>query len=234
MFIVLLSLGEPSATKYLFLNDEPCMVGPTLIDMTHVELKYYPFTTSLNKFVGSVNVLSSKIIVPKETEYINIKGFTMIKNRNANTMAEHISCDCTCKFTSTICNSNQKWNDKTWQSECNNYCKCKKDSSNPSTCICENSKYSNSIADNSETECDKIIVAMDIVSTKKTNAIVTNVKSTASINCHNKKVRDCYITIDNYYYLLLLWKTKMYNIKWKTMNFKKFVSKAACVIISMS
>ena len=75
---------------------------------------------------------------------------------------------------------------------------------------------------------------MDIVSTKKTNAIVTNVKSTASINCHNKKVRDCYITIDNYYYLLLLWKTKMYNIKWKTMNFKKFVSKAACVIISMS
>ena len=73
MFIVLLSLGEPLATKCLFLNDEPCIVGPNLIDMNHVELKYYPFTTSLNKFVGSVNVLSSKIIVPKETEYINIK-----------------------------------------------------------------------------------------------------------------------------------------------------------------
>ena len=37
---------------------------------------------------------------------------------------------------------------------------------------------------------------MDIVSTKKTNTIGTNVASTASINCHNKKVRykiDCYI-----------------------------------------
>ena len=28
---------------------------------------------------------------------------------------------------------------------------------------------------------------------KKTNAIATNVKSTASINYHCKKIRDCYI-----------------------------------------
>ena len=38
---------------------------------------------------------------------------------------------------------------------------------------------------------------MDIVSKKKkkkmTITIVTNVMSTASINCHHKKVRDCYI-----------------------------------------
>ena len=34
---------------------------------------------------------------------------------------------------------------------------------------------------------------MDILSTKKTNTIATNVKSTASINCQSKKVRDCYI-----------------------------------------
>ena len=33
---------------------------------------------------------------------------------------------------------------------------------------------------------------MDIVSTKKTNNIITNVTSTTSINCHRKKVRDCY------------------------------------------
>ena len=30
------------------------------------------------------------------------------------------------------------------------------------------------------------------------------------------------ITIDNYYYLLSLCKTKRYNIKWKIINFKKF------------
>ena len=68
----------------------------------------------------------------------------------------------------------------------------KKDYSwNPSTCICENSKCLESITDISVTECDEIIVVMDNVSTKK--AIVTNVTSTASKNCHSKKLKDCYI-----------------------------------------
>ena len=38
-----------------------------------------------------------------------------------------------------------------------------------------------SIADTSVTECDKIIIVMDNISTKKTDAIATNVASTASI-----------------------------------------------------
>ena len=42
---------------------------------------------------------------------------------------------------------------------------------------------------------DKIISVMDIASTKKTNTIVTNVPSTASMNCHSKKVR-CKIGCD--------------------------------------
>ena len=48
-----------------------------------------------------------------------------------------------------------------------------------------------------------IIIIKDNVKTKKTNAIAkkktrvyTNVKSTVSINCHSKKVRD-YITSDH-------------------------------------
>ena len=71
------------------------------------------------------------------------------------------------------------------------------------------------------TECDEIIVIMDIVSTKKTNAIVTkkintistNVTSTASLNFYSKKSKrwlyfthsfiSDHSTIDNFYYLLL-------------------------------
>ena len=47
---------------------------------------------------------------------------------------------------------------------------------NPSTCICENKKYLKSIAD-----------------TLANNTIATNVTSTASINFHSKKVKNCYI-----------------------------------------
>ena len=45
-------------------------------------------------------------------------------------------------------------------------------------------------------ECDETVSVMDIVSMKTTNTIATNVTSTASINCHSKKVRykiDCCI-----------------------------------------
>ena len=45
------------------------LVRTTLIDMNPVELKHYPFMTSLNKCTGS-NVLSPKICVPKETKHI--------------------------------------------------------------------------------------------------------------------------------------------------------------------
>ena len=43
------------------LNDGPCMVRTTLIDLNPVELKYYPFLISLDKCNRSCKVLSPKI-----------------------------------------------------------------------------------------------------------------------------------------------------------------------------
>ena len=67
--IVLLSFSSSSArvkTKYLFLNDEPCMVRPTLIDLNPAELKYYLFIMiSLDKCSGSCKVLSPQKCVPR-------------------------------------------------------------------------------------------------------------------------------------------------------------------------
>ena len=131
----------------------------------------------------------------QKTKDVNVKAFYMITNKiEAKAMTKYIPCDCKCKFNSTTCNSKQKWNNKTCQCECKNYHKFKKGYSwNPSRCICESSKYLKSIADISVIDCDEIIAVMDIVSTKKTNIIATNVMSYTSINYHSKKVRDCYI-----------------------------------------
>ena len=74
---------------------------------------------------------------------------------------------------------------------------------------------------------EEIITVMDVVSTKMTNTIATNVTSSASINCHSKNVKDCYIlhivllviilplkiSIICYYY-----EKKGCNRKWKIMN----------------
>ena len=76
------------------LHDEPCMVRPTLIDMSPVELKYYPFVNSLNKRTGSCNILFPKFFVPKETRDINFKASNKITNKNeAKAMTEHMSFD---------------------------------------------------------------------------------------------------------------------------------------------
>ena len=101
-FFVLLGFTKSLATKCLFLNDEPCIVRPTLVDMSSNELKYYLFMINLNKYDGICNVLSPKIFIPKETKDINVKASNMIINNDeAKAMAEHISCDCKCKFNST-------------------------------------------------------------------------------------------------------------------------------------
>ena len=113
VLVVFLSFSSSLATKCLFLNDEPCMVKPILIDMNPAELKYYPFMTSLDKCNGSCNVSSPKICAPKETKYINVQAFNMITNKNeAKAMKKHISCDYKYKLINTTCNSNRKWNNK--------------------------------------------------------------------------------------------------------------------------
>ena len=95
LFIVLLRFSESLArARIKCINRKPCMVRPTLIDMNPIELKYYPFITSLNKCTGSGNVLSPKIYVPKEIKDVNIKAFKMITNKDeAKAITEHISYD---------------------------------------------------------------------------------------------------------------------------------------------
>ena len=139
IFIVLLSFSESlesDQTKCLFLNDGSYMVRPGLIDFNPVERKYYAFMISLDKCTASCNVLSPKVYVPKETKDINVKAFNMLTNRNeAKTVTKHIPSDCKCKLNSATCNSNQRWNNKTCQCECKFYIW------NPSTYVCEKSKY---------------------------------------------------------------------------------------------
>ena len=101
-FIVLLRSLERVAdlTKSLFLNDEPCMVIPTLINMNPNELRYYPFMISLSKqyiylFFTEVETSYSQNICSKRNKNIYLKAVNMITNKHkAKAVKEHVSCDC--------------------------------------------------------------------------------------------------------------------------------------------
>ena len=69
LFIELLTFSEALAhnrAKHLFLNDKPCMVRPTLIDMNLLELIYYPFMISLNKCTGNCHSYLQKYVFQKK------------------------------------------------------------------------------------------------------------------------------------------------------------------------
>ena len=55
VLIVLLNFSGYLTTKCVLLNDGPCMVRRTLIDLNLVEFNYYSFMVSLDKCSGSCN-----------------------------------------------------------------------------------------------------------------------------------------------------------------------------------
>ena len=77
VFIVLLRFSRFLASKSVSLKDEQCMSRPTPINWNYVELYYYPFIISLEKYnrrCNAVDNLSTKICVPSE-----IKGVKLFK-----------------------------------------------------------------------------------------------------------------------------------------------------------
>ena len=55
VLLALLSFSQSLATKCVSLNNEPCMIRPTLIDLKLVDLKYYPIMIRLDKYSRSCN-----------------------------------------------------------------------------------------------------------------------------------------------------------------------------------
>ena len=67
VYIGLLCFSRSLATKCMSLNNESCMIWATLIDFGPVNLNYYPFMISLDKYsrsCNSVDDLSTKRYVP--------------------------------------------------------------------------------------------------------------------------------------------------------------------------
>ena len=110
MFITLLSVSRSLATKCVSLMcvSELCMIRPFLNYLNPVELKYYPFVSSLDKCNGSCNsfnVLFMRLCVASKTKDVNVKIFNMTTNKNeTKTMVKHISYGCRCKCNSANCN----------------------------------------------------------------------------------------------------------------------------------
>ena len=71
VFLALLSFSKSLAIKFVSLNNKPCIIRPSLVDVSPAELNYYPFMVSLDKCSGSSNAgdeFSTKICIPSKTK----------------------------------------------------------------------------------------------------------------------------------------------------------------------
>ena len=87
------------------------MVRATIIELNLVELYHFPCIISLDRCDGNGNTvkdLFGGICVSNKIEDVNLKECSMIKGINrSKTVVEHISCECSCEFDGTKCNSNK-------------------------------------------------------------------------------------------------------------------------------
>ena len=160
----------------------------------------------------------------------------------AKALIKYISCDYKFKFSSTTCNLNQKLNNNKCQCDCKKYYTSKKCYIwNPSTCICENSRYLKDIADNSVIFFNKIVSVKDSASTNVTNIVPSNVTNTvptnfvstlsisimfaAPINSNDKKVR--YKMDYHIYHIFLLVTILLFMIVIICYHYKKQIGTVA-------
>ena len=97
------------------------MVRPSLINLNHVELKYYPFMISIDKYSRSCNAWYAKISVLKQAKDVNIKAFNIIANKNEAKAMENIFHMIVNAVSLKQYVSGDKWNNKTCQCECKKY-----------------------------------------------------------------------------------------------------------------
>ena len=94
------------------MNNQPCMVRPTLIVFNPDKLPYYPFIVSLGRCNKSCNTVEDpfgRIYVPSKIEDLNLKVFNILKGMNeSKSFLKQISCKCSCELERRKCDSKQK------------------------------------------------------------------------------------------------------------------------------
>ena len=79
---VLLAFRGSLSTKCISMNNHPCMVRPTLIDLNPDEIYCHLFIISMSRCYGNCNTVKDpfgRIYVSKKREEMNLKIFKMIK-----------------------------------------------------------------------------------------------------------------------------------------------------------
>ena len=103
------------------MTNQGCKVRPQIVSVNRDDPVFFPFSIKTSKCSGSCNYINNpcaKLCVPDVAKKVNVKLFNLVWGSNETRRIEsHETCKCKCRFNSSVCNNNLRWND--------DKCKCK-------------------------------------------------------------------------------------------------------------
>lgn len=121
LLFIILPIIVTEALKCESVDNQPCLARETIVNINNNEPRYYPFAIKLNKCTGSCDDLGNpfaKICEVNETRKRIIKVYDILFNKYwPMVIKEDVSCDCQCKFNSSVCKG-QRWNKNKCRCEC--------------------------------------------------------------------------------------------------------------------
>ena len=76
--------------KCVSLNNRPCQVTQTLVDINSNETIFYPFNVNFDKCGGSCNTIGypyAPVCVPNKVKNMNVKIFNLMSNKSNKTFS---------------------------------------------------------------------------------------------------------------------------------------------------
>ena len=109
----LLTLTSLSMLSCISINNEACKERPQIVSVNGDSPVFFPYSIKISKCSGSCNNINNplaKLCVRDVVKYLNIKVFNLVSGTNEIRCIDEM-CKCKCRFNSSVCNNDQRWND---------------------------------------------------------------------------------------------------------------------------
>ena len=104
------------------MKNQKCKVRPEIVNISHNNPIFYPFSIMTNKCSGNCNDINdpyAKMCIPDIVKNLNVKVFNLLSRTNGTRNIKwHETCKCICRLDKVICNNKQCWNKDKCKCEC--------------------------------------------------------------------------------------------------------------------
>ena len=116
------TLTSVNTLSCISMNNQECELRPQIVNVNGAGPVFFPYSVETSKCSGScnnINNLLGKLCVPDVVKNLNVKLLNLVSGTNETRGIEwHKTSKCKCRFNSSVCHNNQRWDDDKCRCEC--------------------------------------------------------------------------------------------------------------------